>query len=1399
MDIYPATIYDPYKLLWFPWDVSTDSLKTTNQGTYCCESWILFSTKIRQSNCFLITLTEWTTLTMELSFKYTSTSIFSPNTELTINSIQNSIYLYAKKLFPDNSTYFLAPINIFKFYDNQNLSSANFKFNCHIFLKFSHNVDLWTINKLENIIKMSDNLTEIPSNFTDLKSSVKFPTYCKAHSYNMKYGNSVHYPFLKAGEHFNSNYKCEAANNKLIYPICQWNYMKGAEYFHSNCSRIDICPRGFHIINGEVCLKLLLNVTWEEGYLNFYKLGSEFTFLEKGENDSLHQHVRNFLLDSKIENVWLLLRRKYNKTKLLSFSQFPESNLFHLIHPNKSANYQWKKGHPKANIKCMALQIQQKTFYSLDCNKRSTFVVLNNINNLFPYSSLRNNLEGLPQNVKEKYEQNKNLRKSIRKNESFAICKSGWLEMPTSKGQKLCVKFFFKKAMTWSMANKFCKANGANLPSLHLGFNNWFYAEVFKEPKITYWINMKNRDILNFEEFEYLNWLPFTNFSNKYAAMNGDGWFLANNNKTLHSIICEMKPVKTNLPEIFVKKSLIADNLLCVDKYNLNSFGPLKCFYNGLQIRSIKFGKEDCLISIDIKEQGYYQCEMWSEEHNRLIQSNEFLYKNNNYNSYVIIGSDLKKLYDPLIHDSSFIQPNKSFSESNCIAKIYKDLFLKKEKIGITNILFFSFEKDKFYYSYIFTCLKTSQPFCRSKKDVLTKIEKAFTDSNLDGCLIQDVKTTNGCIEDFTIDRYHNRNITWPNTLGKGNIVPNELCVDNKGQPVSRVCEGDFLNGYLWKAAPKGCPHTPSNRTIRIWEIAQDPKRYLQQAKLSELTKETKLLEPVDIYYVGCAFQTLTNDSSSLKLIQFEEIVETMDNIMSASNQKISTIFDKFNSSSIILESFEKLAFKSEDKLKDTKYAFKNKIGSECVNVSSDTSLIGYQSNQIEGRLLKKNDTISSDVDVAIVFPEELTKSIIGGNKNKSYLRREAKVLFVVYQTDILFQDSYIDSLGFKAHGPIIQATYEDAVVNKLNQNVKIIFGNSNNNSSNDLLCVFWDFKKNRRKGGWSERGCYLNLNKTEENFVTCECNHLTSFSLLIKYTNGNEYIESHKKILQLITLIGCGLSMFGLSMVLITFALFRKWRKSLSNQILANLSFAILASLLIFVGGIEQTLNVLLCQIIAIFLNYFILASFGWMLVEGVHQYLKFVKVVGTYVPRFLRKAAICAWGLPALPIIVALSIDPDLYNDKEDKSICWMKKELFLYGFVPLVALVLFINIILFILIIHNVMIKKKVITSSHNRQIMVTQITMAICVSSLLGFTWIFGLLAVSDGEVVFSYLFCIFNTLQGFGIFIFHLCRDRSARRLWLNCLGMFSSSHKLERSLSSYPVTEFATSLRRSKK
>ncbi|XP_073251890.1 adhesion G-protein coupled receptor D1-like [Porites lutea] len=75
--------------------------------------------------------------------------------------------------------------------------------------------------------------------------------------------------------------------------------------------------------------------------------------------------------------------------------------------------------------------------------------------------------------------------------------------------------------------------------------------------------------------------------------------------------------------------------------------------------------------------------------------------------------------------------------------------------------------------------------------------------------------------------------------------------------------------------------------------------------------------------------------------------------------------------------------------------------------------------------------------------------------------------------------------------------------------------------------CVFWDFTaKSNFNGSWSSKGCsVVNRTKTE---ITCTCNHLTNFAVLMHVGADNEVPADHKVALKVITYVGCALSLIG-------------------------------------------------------------------------------------------------------------------------------------------------------------------------------------------------------------------------------------------------------------------------------
>ena len=62
-------------------------------------------------------------------------------------------------------------------------------------------------------------------------------------------------------------------------------------------------------------------------------------------------------------------------------------------------------------------------------------------------------------------------------------------------------------------------------------------------------------------------------------------------------------------------------------------------------------------------------------------------------------------------------------------------------------------------------------------------------------------------------------------------------------------------------------------------------------------------------------------------------------------------------------------------------------------------------------------------------------------------------------------------------------------------------------------------------------------------------------------------------------------------------------------------------------------------------------------------------------------------------------------------------------------------------------------------------ISQSRIAFACNVLLGITWIFALLAVGKATMYFQWLFCIFNSLQGFFIFVFYTLRNQDVKKAW----------------------------------
>ncbi|KAL9951196.1 hypothetical protein ACROYT_G043816 [Oculina patagonica] len=79
-------------------------------------------------------------------------------------------------------------------------------------------------------------------------------------------------------------------------------------------------------------------------------------------------------------------------------------------------------------------------------------------------------------------------------------------------------------------------------------------------------------------------------------------------------------------------------------------------------------------------------------------------------------------------------------------------------------------------------------------------------------------------------------------------------------------------------------------------------------------------------------------------------------------------------------------------------------------------------------------------------------------------------------------------------------------------------------------------------------------------------------------------------------------------------------------------------AGQIFFLAGINATENMGICVTVAALVQYFLMAAFCWMLVEGIYLYLLVVKVYN--ISNKLAIYHVMSWCIPAVMVAMSLSI---------------------------------------------------------------------------------------------------------------------------------------------------------------
>ncbi|XP_074057178.1 adhesion G-protein coupled receptor G4 [Macrotis lagotis] len=312
--------------------------------------------------------------------------------------------------------------------------------------------------------------------------------------------------------------------------------------------------------------------------------------------------------------------------------------------------------------------------------------------------------------------------------------------------------------------------------------------------------------------------------------------------------------------------------------------------------------------------------------------------------------------------------------------------------------------------------------------------------------------------------------------------------------------------------------------------------------------------------------------------------------------------------------------------------------------------------------------------------------------------------------------------------------------------------------------------------GGWNLSDC--KVNKTDINYTTCQCNHLTHSGILM-YLSTSKVDEFNEHALRTITCSGSAISSTFMGMTIVIYQNFHTFHQDSASKILLNLCAALLMLNISFLASSWFLIfdNSSFCVTLAVMLHYFLLSSFTWMGLQAVHMYLALFKVFKIYMKNYIFKVCIIGWGIPAGIIGISLLKNREFYGFlKESTRLCWFQDNfIFYFTIVGYFCLIFLINVSIFLIIFCQ-------INSIHWQKyktwtkMILHDLKSTSSLTFLMGLTWGLAFFARGPMRIIFLCLFSLSNITQGFVIFIFHclLKEDMRKQLLRYTCVQLINS-------------------------
>ncbi|XP_038049132.1 uncharacterized protein LOC119722841 [Patiria miniata] len=280
-------------------------------------------------------------------------------------------------------------------------------------------------------------------------------------------------------------------------------------------------------------------------------------------------------------------------------------------------------------------------------------------------------------------------------------------------------------------------------------------------------------------------------------------------------------------------------------------------------------------------------------------------------------------------------------------------------------------------------------------------------------------------------------------------------------------------------------------------------------------------------------------------------------------------------------------------------------------------------------------------------------------------------------------------------------------------------------------------------------------------------CTHTT-----VSYRNpftGPEYI---------VQVVCVSLSLVALAATVVTYCVFPVLR-NIHGLTVMSMSVAIFVGQFLLLVGVNQTESSIVCSAVAIVAHYAWLAAFAWMTAMAWDLMRTFSSTVsrahGSACGRAFLRLSLFGWFSPFIVLIPCLVVnfcdctDLTFSYGRPETKICWITDEAaILVTFGLPIVLSLCANTVFFSLTVKAIRATKKassmVNEDKNKRKETTRELLIYVKISSVMGFAWIIGFIALATDISVLWFLFIISGALQGVFIFTSFAFNSR-IRGMW----------------------------------